>query len=272
MARPARIDWTTAPGRRSRRWPAFLAGAVLGAAVLAALVVVVGLPWAVGHRRDLPLERFYGNAAVSVASRLQAGSPSQPLPTDSRALATGRDAYTGSCAQCHGATGDGKGIFGQATYPPATDLTNGDAKEKSDAQLFWITKNGLSFTGMPAFGGQYDDQTLWDLVAYVRALQNGQAAPAAVPAASAAQLAQADPHGDAAQRGAAVYFAQGCQTCHGPVGDAPGELALGRGGREAQEAVRRGRRGMPAYGPDLISDGQLTDLEAYLATFPGRGR
>jgi mono/diheme cytochrome c family protein len=92
--------------------------------------------------------------------------------------------------------------------------------------LFWITQNGLSFTAMPGFADQYSDQDIWDIVAYMRSLQNGQSAAVDVPSPTFAQLAAADPNGDAAQRGASVYFAQGCQSCHGPVGDAPGNLAL----------------------------------------------
>jgi mono/diheme cytochrome c family protein len=143
--------------------------------------------------------------------------------------------------------------------------------EKSDAELFWITRNGLSFTAMPGFGDQYSDQDIWQIVAYIRSLQNGQPAAVNVPSTTLAQLETADPAGAAAQRGAAVYFAQGCQSCHGPVGDAPGNLAL-RGGGESG-AIRRGRPGMPAYGTDLISAAQLADLQAYMATFAGsRGR
>jgi mono/diheme cytochrome c family protein len=117
-----------------------------------AAVVFVG-PLVVTHRSDLPLERAYGNFAVSVASRLNGGHPQSPIPQSRQAIQAGRLEYIGSCAECHGAKGDGKGVFGTATYPPATDLTRGDPKEMSDAQLFWIVKNGLSFTGMPAFGG-----------------------------------------------------------------------------------------------------------------------
>ena len=232
--------------------------------------LIVAGPLAITHRQDLPLERAYGHYAIAVASRLTAGHPRNPLALDPRATATGRDEYTGSCAECHGATGDGKGVFGQATYPPATDLTSADAKEKSDAELFWITKSGLSFTGMPGFADQYDDTQIWALVSYLRALQRGQADPVVVPTPTRTQLAVADPHGNAVQRGAVVYFASGCQSCHGAIGDAPGNLALSGGGREAGGAVRRGRRGMPAYGPDQIGDAQLADLEAYLSTFAGQ--
>lgn len=239
---------------------------VLGAVVAGLIGVLLVAPLLLVHRADLPLERAYGNAVVTLVARMQAGDAKNPYATDNRAITAGRYAYTGSCASCHGAAGDGKGLFGQDTYPPATDLLSEDAKEKSDAMLFWITKNGLSFTGMPAFAKQYADADIWAIVSYVRSLQQGRASTIEVPKPTQAQLAVADPHGNAAARGAAVYFAQGCQLCHGAVGNAPGELAL----REAEsEAIRRGRAGMPAYATDRISQSELSDLVAYMRTFSG---
>src|SRR5207244_3524718 len=83
-------------------------------------------------------------------------------------------------------------------------------------------KNGLGFTAMPAFSDAYKDEDIWAMVAYVRALQRGDASTITIPAPTQAQLLLADPRGDRMARGAAVYFAQGCHLCHGPEGDAPG--------------------------------------------------
>ncbi len=230
------------------------------------LVLVVALPFALTHRTDLPLEHVYGDAAVSVVSRILGGDATNPVANDQRALAAGRAAYTGSCAVCHGAKGDGRGAFGLTTYPHATDLTTDAAKSKTDAQLFWIVKNGLGFTAMPAFSDQYKDAEIWAMVAYIRALQRGTASSLAIPEPSLAQLAAADPSVSRQTRGAAIYFALGCHLCHGPEGDAPGELAIR--GRIETEIVRKGSdRGMPAYGKDIISDAELADLESYLLRF-----
>jgi mono/diheme cytochrome c family protein len=244
----------------------FVVVAALGAVLALVLVFVVALPFALTHRQDLPLERVYGEAAVSVVSRVLGGDAPNPLANDPRALATGRIEYTGSCAVCHGAKGDGRGAFGRTTYPDATDFTTEAAKSKTDAQLFWIVKNGLGFTAMPAFGGQYKDADIWAMVAYIRALQRGTASALAIPAPSSAQLLASDPTVSRQTRGAAIYFAMGCHLCHGPEGDAPGDLSIR--GRIETEIVRRGsNRGMPAYGADLISDADLADLEAYLLRF-----
>jgi mono/diheme cytochrome c family protein len=240
--------------------------AAFGAAAALVLVLVVALPFALTHRQDLPFERVYGDVAVSLVSRVLGGDATNPLATDQRALSTGRAAYTGSCAVCHGAKGDGRGAFGRTTYPDATDFTSDAAKGKTDAQLFWIVKNGLGFTAMPAFGGQYKDAEIWAIVAYIRALQRGTASALAIPEPTVAQLAATDPSVSRQTRGAAIYFALGCHLCHGPEGDAPGDLALR--GRIETEIVRKGDdRGMPAYGKDIITDADLADLETYLLRF-----
>jgi mono/diheme cytochrome c family protein len=148
-------------------------GLVLGLVAAGALGLVLLGPLLIAHRQDLPLETKYGSYAVSIAARLGAATVGAPPTQAFRGADSGRAAFTGSCASCHGANGDGKGVFGQTTYPPATDLTSNDAKEKSDAELFWITKNGLSFAGMPGFGGHYSDSEIWSLVQYIRALQKG---------------------------------------------------------------------------------------------------
>jgi mono/diheme cytochrome c family protein len=260
-----------APG--GRRGRGVVLGLVIGIVGTVLATLFVGGPVAIAHRQNSFLERIYGDFAVEMAARTQAGSATNPLAGDRRALIVGRNAFTGSCAQCHGLSGDGKGEFGQATFPPATDLRARDTQEKSDAQLFWIVKNGLSFTGMPAFGEQYKDQDIWSMVSYIRSLGGGQPTAALqIPTPSAEQLAMADPAGDAVHRGAAVYMAQGCASCHGVTGEAPGDLALRPRERELSEATRQGRRGMPAYGPGQVTDAQLADLSAYADTFPDRPR
>ncbi len=240
----------------------------LGAVTAGIAVLLVAPPLALLHR-DFPFERAFGNAVVSLVAKLQAGTAPNPLGPGAQVTDAGRFAFTGSCATCHGAKGDGKGVFGRDTYPDASDLTGPDAVAKTDAELFWITKNGLAFTAMPAFGRQYTDGNIWALVSYVRALQERKATPVIVPPPTAQQLAFADPRGGPEQRGAAIYFAQGCADCHGPIGNAPGELALS--GPSDPVAIRGGGLGMPAYPEDRLSPAQLADLLAFVATLDGRG-
>jgi mono/diheme cytochrome c family protein len=152
--------------------------------VLILLAVEIALvPIAVvSHRHTLPLEQTVGEALVGLAAGLHGGSQSNPLPQNSATLVAGRTAYL-NCVQCHGAQGNGKGILGRDLYPPPADLLSANVKDLSDAQLYWIVKNGVSFTAMPGYGSSLPDRTIWAIVSYVRSLQRAQA-PATTPAPS----------------------------------------------------------------------------------------
>ena len=257
------------PRRRDRR--AMALGVVLGAFIAGVLALTLGPPLLLTHRQDLPFERTYAAAMVSLVSRLQAGDATNPRADDPKAVIVGRAAFTGQCSLCHGSRGDGRGAIGPSTYPDAADLTALKTAEKTDAQLFWIVKNGLGFTAMPGFGPVYRDEEIWALVSYIRALQRGKAEPIDVPAPTQAQLAEADPFGDSVARGAAVYFAQGCARCHGAAADAPGDLSIR--GRVGTQIVRDGdERGMPRFGVERISPAELADLEAFLLRFAQEDR
>lgn len=245
-----------------RRRRGILVGALGGFLAALLLVALIGLPLALTHRSALPFERSFAAAAVSAVVSLSAGEARSPVAGSASAIATGRAAYTGSCALCHGAPGDGHGRFGTSTYPPAADLLADGTRSRTDAQLFWITRNGLSFTAMPAFSDVYSDDQIWAIVAYLRELQRGTTRPIDVPTPTVGQLSAADPRGDQLARGAAIFFAQGCVLCHGANGDAPDSLSLR--GRAGTHVVRGGQPGMPVFGRDRIPDAHLADLEVYL--------
>jgi mono/diheme cytochrome c family protein len=240
-------------------------------------------PSVLRHRGDLPGERAMAEIVKGAAVPSDAKSLRPPGPlTERTTLNGGRQAYTGSCASCHGATGDGKGAFGAALYPNATDLRSADTQGKTDGELFWIIKNGLSFGGMPAFGEMYPDQTIWAMVGYLRAMvQNPQAnQPLRIPTPSPEDIARADPHAsDPTARGAAVFMAKGCVGCHGPRGNAPGDLTIGPD-RDAMASIdtfkgmlNKPDAPMPIFYPNRITDQEAEDVYAYVRTFnprPGR--
>jgi mono/diheme cytochrome c family protein len=56
-------------------------------------------------------------------------------------------------------------------YPRASDLTSFPVQRYSDRELFWIVKNGIRLSGMPAFGKVESDEHIWNLVHYLRTLK-----------------------------------------------------------------------------------------------------
>ena len=83
--------------------------------------------------------------------------------------------FNGMCAACHGAPGQDPEAIGKGMNPPAPDLAE-SAKELTAAELFWVTKNGIKMTGMPAWGATHDDDALWPVVALLKKLPDLDAA------------------------------------------------------------------------------------------------
>jgi hypothetical protein len=77
---------------------------------------------------------------------------------------------------CHTPPGREPTIMSMGLNPEAPDLAD-LVEDMTDAELFWVTKNGIRFTGMPAWASSpYGDQDIWDLVAFMRASVDMQAA------------------------------------------------------------------------------------------------
>lgn len=92
-----------------------------------------------------------------------------PRLDDPALIKSGFGEYHEMCEGCHGAPGVQPGEAGQGLMPRAPDLAR-TASTWTDQELFWIVKNGVRMTGMPAWGPTHDDKELWTTVAFVRRL------------------------------------------------------------------------------------------------------
>ncbi|MGH9360428.1 MAG: c-type cytochrome, partial [Thermoanaerobaculia bacterium] len=84
-------------------------------------------------------------------------------------LATGLVHYHEMCVTCHGAPGVPASEIGAGLHPFPPELAE-EAEELEPAELFWVVKNGIKMTGMPAFGPTHSDEELWAIVAFVETL------------------------------------------------------------------------------------------------------
>ncbi len=89
-----------------------------------------------------------------------------PKLEESALILAGANDFKGMCAGCHGAPGKDPEAMGQGLNPPAPDLAEA-AAEMTAAELFWLTKNGIIMSGMPAWGASHDDDALWPVVAFL---------------------------------------------------------------------------------------------------------
>ena len=91
-----------------------------------------------------------------------------PGLADPAKVIIGVEHYAAHCAVCHGAPGVPKGDIAHGLYPQPPNLAE-TAKRYSPGELFWILKNGIKMSGMPAWNDHSDDE-LWATVAFVRKL------------------------------------------------------------------------------------------------------
>lgn len=74
------------------------------------------------------------------------------------------------CGLCHGHDGSGQTLIGQNLYPKPPDLRQAEVQELSDGELYYVIRNGVRFTGMPAWHGQEDPDAIWQHVSLIRRL------------------------------------------------------------------------------------------------------
>ena len=95
-----------------------------------------------------------------------------PAPSNLKvSIEEGEKLFGTECAGCHGLDGNNPTYAGRWMYPRAADLTSPEVQQYSDRELFWILKNGIRLSGMPAFGKVETDEHLWNLVHCVRTLR-----------------------------------------------------------------------------------------------------
>jgi mono/diheme cytochrome c family protein len=147
---------------------------VLIVLALAVMVAIVGFTQIKLDALQEPghLETVFATRAKHLLVRWSSRDGIPTAPTDLQASAEEGDTLYGTeCAACHGLDGHTPTDAGRWMYPRAADLTSSAVQEYSDRELFWIVKNGIRLSGMPAFGRVESDEHIWNLVHYVRTLR-----------------------------------------------------------------------------------------------------
>ena len=201
--------------------------------------------------------------------------------------------YRAKCLQCHGAPGIAPDDLAYGMTPAPASLV-ATAREWEASEIYWVIRNGIKMSGMPAWAYRLSDNEIWDVVAFVRRLPafsprgyaeweaSVPAAPDGEPPAGAVAVSGTAGDAEAGKRAINQYL---CATCHripGIVGAAKhvGPPLDGIATRKYIAGVlpntpenmirwlRHPRRIDPLSAmPDLnVTDKDARDMAAYLST------
>lgn len=156
-----------------------------------------------------------------------------PPPLDAPGMfERGALCYRERCEQCHGGPGVKQSDIALGMQPLPGPLINAPIRWKS-RELYWITRNGITMSGMPAWRFRLADDDLWALVAFMermpslapeqyREIMTRVAGLRCDNVNETAAVAQVD-----VNRGHAALSQYGCNGCHVIPGVTGAEVHVG---------------------------------------------
>jgi len=106
------------------------------------------------------------------AERLaEARALSSPLPDSPDTVEEGKHLYEGkgTCFNCHGYTGNGAGPVAAVLNPAPRNFHDREFwRQRTEGEIFWAIKHGVTGTSMIGFGDQLSDTEIWSILQYLR--------------------------------------------------------------------------------------------------------
>jgi mono/diheme cytochrome c family protein len=189
-------------------------------AIAGALVVGAGLYDIAANEQHTQPVYVLLEKSMHQSVRRKARDLAPPATLDTpAALQRGAACYQQHCVKCHGAPGVAREPFAMAMEPAPGPLI--DAwRDWRLREIYWITRNGIKMTGMPAWQMQLGDEDLWAVAAFTLRLREMSAADYAAHAAGVPAGATCDaPEAPAGatvdvERGKTALHQYACHACH----------------------------------------------------------
>ena len=165
--------------------------------------------------------------------RLRARDAEPPALDAPGLFERGAACYQHRCELCHGGPGVAQNDIALGMQPVPGPLVNASMRFNT-RELYWITRNGITMSGMPAWKLQLSERDTWALVAFIERLP--QLSPTAYQQLMAGrrdercnideQQSAGNLAGDA-RRGRSAVSQYGCNGCHRIPGITGAEVNVG---------------------------------------------
>jgi mono/diheme cytochrome c family protein len=112
------------------------------------------------------MERHLAMSALDNSVERHAPRVNNPVPPTDENLIAGLKIYTMNCAQCHGGIDHQASTFEKSFYPPPPNLIL-HPPDDEEWHVFYVIRNGVRYTGMPAWDKTLSDADLWKVTAFL---------------------------------------------------------------------------------------------------------
>ncbi len=193
--------------------------AILALALLGFVFVWSGLYSVAASRGHWTVMEWVLTFAMRSSVKTHAHGIEAPKLDNADLVTLGAGHFHSGCAFCHGAPGVPISPIAKSMLPPPPDLAT-QMRPWRDRELFWIVKNGIKYTGMPAWAAQQRDDEVWGLVAFLRKLPALDANAYSALALGGLQAPEQSGR-EVATSEAASATVGACARCHGDERHAP---------------------------------------------------
>ena len=164
-----------------RRW--LVLGILFGTVFAGLLTSCYGYVWDVfpemhyqqSYRLQEPPRRLPPTDSVPITGKArdyrfaEAAEVANPLTSTPEGIEAGNQLFQTNCKHCHGAGGLGDGPAGAYFDPPPQPMQGERVTGRSDGEIYWILANGSG--NMPKFGHLLAPEERWELILFIRSLQ-----------------------------------------------------------------------------------------------------
>jgi len=116
------------------------------------------------------MERHLAMSAMDAATERRAPEGKNPVAATDENLVAGAKLYVEHCAGCHGLPSNPESKFSRSFNPPTPGFFK-RAPDMPDNQGFYVTKHGIRWTGMPAWGSVLTDEQMWTIVTFMSKIE-----------------------------------------------------------------------------------------------------
>lgn len=207
---------------RGRSIVIFVLLALLLAALAGGAVVYAGIYNVAALKQHTAPVYWLLEYAMRRAVKVRADEIEAPNLADAGRIRNGFLLYRDRCQQCHGAPGVAPEALAFGLTPAPANLV-GTAREWPASDIYWVVRNGIKMSGMPAWEYRLSDSEIWDIVAFVRRLPafsplqyrqleaSAPARPANAPDDGAVSAVAVKGDAQAGKLAISQYL---CATCH----------------------------------------------------------